>query len=225
MPSLREERLQERVAEIRPQLAKAREIAETADTEGRAMTIEEQKSYDEIMAKGREVADALKAHRHDQEVFAFARELSDEVGLSGLGGDLSSVGLSGQVTPTFLQGHGHQGGRLDARARRSQGIGPQWCCRRRPGVPTGSGRPGCQVATGLLDVLPFKQHTSPEYAYLAQTSRTNNAAVVAEGATKPTSGLQRHPRRGCPGDRGAPLRRDSAILVARQQRPGDLRGE
>ena len=30
MPSLREERLVERVAEIRPQLAKAREIAETA---------------------------------------------------------------------------------------------------------------------------------------------------------------------------------------------------
>ena len=30
MPSLREERLVEQVAEIRPQLAKAREIAETA---------------------------------------------------------------------------------------------------------------------------------------------------------------------------------------------------
>ena len=44
-----------------------------------------------------------------------------------------------------------------------------------------------QVATGLLDVLPVKQHTSPEHAYLRQTTRTNNAAVVAEGAAKPTS--------------------------------------
>ena len=35
MPSLREERLQEQVAEIRPQLAKAREIAETAESEHR----------------------------------------------------------------------------------------------------------------------------------------------------------------------------------------------
>jgi hypothetical protein len=44
-----------------------------------------------------------------------------------------------------------------------------------------------QVATGLLDVLPTKQHASTEYAYLRQSVRTNNAAVVAEGAVKPTS--------------------------------------
>ena len=41
MTSMREERLQERVAEIRPQLAKAREIAEKAETENREMTAEE----------------------------------------------------------------------------------------------------------------------------------------------------------------------------------------
>ena len=44
-----------------------------------------------------------------------------------------------------------------------------------------------QIATGLLDVLPTKQHTSAEYAYLRQSVRTNNAAIVAEGAAKPTS--------------------------------------
>ena len=44
-----------------------------------------------------------------------------------------------------------------------------------------------QVAQSLLDVLPVKQHTSTEYAYLRQITRTNAAAVVAEGATKPTS--------------------------------------
>ena len=38
MTSMREERLQERVAEIRPELAKARELAEKADAENRAMT-------------------------------------------------------------------------------------------------------------------------------------------------------------------------------------------
>ena len=46
--SFREERLKERVEEIRPQLSKAREIAEKAESEGR------------------EVADAVKQHRHDQ---------------------------------------------------------------------------------------------------------------------------------------------------------------
>src|SRR6478609_1045698 len=44
-----------------------------------------------------------------------------------------------------------------------------------------------QVAHSLLDVLPTKQHTSAEYAYLRQSVRTNNAAIVAEGAAKPTS--------------------------------------
>lgn len=39
----------------------------------------------------------------------------------------------------------------------------------------------------MLDVLPVKVHTSPEYAYLRQTTRTNNAAVVPEGTVKPTS--------------------------------------
>ena len=114
MPSLREERLQERVAEIRPQLAKAREIPETADTEGRAMTAEEQKSYDEIVAKAREVADALKAHRHDQEVFAFARELSDEVGLPGPGGELSSSGSPGKSRRLSFKGMGALCRRQDA---------------------------------------------------------------------------------------------------------------
>jgi hypothetical protein len=35
--------------------------------------------------------------------------------------------------------------------------------------------------------MPVKQHTTPEFAYLRQTTRTSNAAVVAEGGTKPTS--------------------------------------
>ncbi|GLP75681.1 hypothetical protein TUM20983_27910 [Mycobacterium antarcticum] len=49
--------------------------------------------------------------------------------------------------------------------------------------PIALGKP----ALGLLDVLPTRSHASPLYAYLRQSSRVNNAAVVAEGATKPTS--------------------------------------
>ena len=52
------------------------------------MTAEEQKAFDEIMRQGREVADAVAKHRHDESVFAFAKELSDNV-IGGLdGGDL-----------------------------------------------------------------------------------------------------------------------------------------
>jgi len=44
-----------------------------------------------------------------------------------------------------------------------------------------------RVPASVLDVLPLTQHTSPTYRYPRQTQRTNNAAVVAPGGTKPTS--------------------------------------
>ena len=98
MPSLREERLQERVAEIRPQLAKAREIAELAESENRAITAEEQKSYDEIVAKARQVADAVKQQRHDDFVWQWAKE--------EFGGDVSSLGLGAKSRRLSFKGMG-----------------------------------------------------------------------------------------------------------------------
>jgi HK97 family phage major capsid protein len=44
-----------------------------------------------------------------------------------------------------------------------------------------------QPALSLLDVIPVVQHATAEISYLRQTTRTNNAAVVAAGALKPTS--------------------------------------
>jgi hypothetical protein len=44
-----------------------------------------------------------------------------------------------------------------------------------------------QPAQSLLSVLPVKLHGSPQFSYLRQSVRTNNAAIVAEGAVKPTS--------------------------------------
>ena len=43
MLSLREERLKERIEAVRPKIAKARELAELAESENRAFTAEEQK--------------------------------------------------------------------------------------------------------------------------------------------------------------------------------------
>lgn len=50
-------------------------------------------------------------------------------------------------------------------------------------TPIPLGRP----INSLLRLLPVKQHGQPEFAYLRQSTRTNNAAAVAEGAVKPTS--------------------------------------
>ena len=44
-----------------------------------------------------------------------------------------------------------------------------------------------QPALSLLDVIPTVAHAITEFAYLCQTVWTNLAAVVAEGAVKPTS--------------------------------------
>lgn len=44
-----------------------------------------------------------------------------------------------------------------------------------------------QIPNSLLEVLPVVQHNTPSYAYLSQTARANNAAVVLAGGLKPTS--------------------------------------
>lgn len=44
-----------------------------------------------------------------------------------------------------------------------------------------------RAATGLLDILPVVPQPTASFAYLRQTARTNNAAVVADFDTKPTS--------------------------------------
>ena len=44
--------------------------------------------------------------------------------------------------------------------------------------PIALGKP----AHSLLDVLPVQAHDTPQFAYLRQSVRTNNADVVAEGA-------------------------------------------
>jgi hypothetical protein len=104
--SFREDRLKERVEEVRPGLQKAREIAELAESEHREMTAEEQKIYDEGVSKARSVADAMKQHRHDQEVFAFAKDLSDNV-IGGLSdGDLSSPGSPSKPRRLSFKGLG-----------------------------------------------------------------------------------------------------------------------
>ena len=50
--SLREDALKERVEAVRPKVARAREIAELADSESREMTAKEKKTFDEFMAHG-----------------------------------------------------------------------------------------------------------------------------------------------------------------------------
>src|SRR6476646_7972267 len=70
------------------------------------MTAEEETAYDEIIKKGREVAEAIQAHRHDQVVFAFARELSDNVIGPLNGGELSGSSTEAKSRRLSFKGLG-----------------------------------------------------------------------------------------------------------------------
>ena len=137
--SFREERLKERVEEVRPGLQKAREIAELAESENRDMTDAEQKIYDEGVSKARDVADAMKQYRHDQSVFAFARELSDNVIGALSDGDLSGSSTESKSRRLCFKGMGaHVATQMLPDGMKALHL---WCCRGGPRpVPRGRSR-------------------------------------------------------------------------------------
>jgi hypothetical protein len=75
--------LKERADAIRPELAKAREVAEKAESENRDMTAEEKAIYDPVVKSAREIADGMKKVRDED---AMMTEISTEFG--GVMGDL-----------------------------------------------------------------------------------------------------------------------------------------
>ena len=70
------------------------------------MTAEEQKTLRRDHDQGPCGRRRGQGHRHDQEVFAFAKELADKVGIGGPGGDLSGSGPPGKSRRLFFKGLG-----------------------------------------------------------------------------------------------------------------------
>lgn len=185
--TIRSEMLRVKAREIAPLLEKAGEIAQKAAAEGRNMNTSEKAVYDAAMTAAKPVLDALKAARSDEAVMAQTREFSAAIGgpigtaapgRKAAGQRLSFKGtMAAEVAATMLGGH--QGAKALAPS------GAAVVAQSFVGDPVALGR----AATGLLDVLPVRVQSTPEYAFLRQTTRTNNAAVVNEGDTKPTSVL------------------------------------
>ena len=161
-------------------------MIETAEAEHRDLTDEEKAFTEPILKSARDVADSMaKTRDEDAAMKAINDEFADVMGglshdeLSSPGAQsksrrLSFKGLGAKVATSML---GTDGQKALAPSGATL-VGQEFV---RDPVALG------QVAQSLLDVVPTKQHTSTEYAYLRQTVRTSNAAVVAEGATKPTS--------------------------------------
>lgn len=162
----------------------AKAIVKRATDEGRNMTDQERTAYQTAMAKAQSAADALRGIDADRDTLDTMRQFSADLGLgtSGAGAKSGqrlafSKGMAHKVAGSML---GAESGTKALAPSGATVVGQEF----KPD-PIALG----QVATGLLDVLPVQQHASAEYAFLRQTTRTNNAAVVAEGAVKPTSVL------------------------------------
>jgi hypothetical protein len=169
-------------------LAKARALAEKAQAEGRELSVGEGDQVRAAIAEARQINERS------------AREAESKRILDG---------LDDMARGTYQQ-HGDDSKRLCFSKRMSEDaaakiLAPDFTGQTKAIAPSGSTLVGFdfqpdpialgRVAQGLLDVLPVRQHSSPEYGFIRQgaTGRTVNAAVVAPGALKPTSplGLER----------------------------------
>jgi len=182
MTSARSEMLKAKAREILPDLERATDIAQKASAENRDLTRDERAMYDAAMQKARPILQGLRSQRNDAEIMAYARGEFDAIG-----GPLGNGAKSGQRL-SFKGMAAGIGNRMMSGDMGTKALAPSGAAvvaQSFIGDPIALGR----AATGLLDVLPVTVQSSPEYAYLRQTTRTNNAAVVDEGDTKPTSVL------------------------------------
>ena len=177
------EKTPKRARALQPDLDRASEIAAKADAENRAMTPEEKAIFDPIIANAKEINNALKQIRVDEEVMAEAKSFSARVvvdsSASSAGGGLdgkriSFKGMGAGVASKMVGEYGQKALAPSGAAVVAQHFAED-------PIPLG------RIATDLLDVLPVKAQPTAEYAFMRQGTRTNNAEVVAEGAVKPTS--------------------------------------
>ncbi|RIT73430.1 phage major capsid protein [Mycobacteroides abscessus] len=179
--SARKELLRKQAQDLLPDIDRARDIAEKADAEGREMTSAEKAIYDPIMAKAAQVADALRQVRTDEAVWEDAKSFAAKIG-HPFGANQTPASSEGQRL-AFTKAMAAK--IADSMFDGSKALAPSGATvvgQEFTPDPVPLGRP----VNSLLAILPVETH-GPKFAYLRQSTRTNNAAVVAEGALKPTS--------------------------------------
>lgn len=164
---------------LAPEGRQIRAMLAQAKSENRGLTADEQKRANDFLAKVQPINDALDQLAADADVMRQAKALADEIG----GPDSARgkhLALSGRHAKSLAAKMiGSDGAKaLIATGSRSTGIVmlDQVYEQGRPPV-------------SILDVLPARL-VAPNYSFLRQTTRTNNAAPVAQGAEKPTSPLE-----------------------------------
>ena len=177
----RKEALKAKFAELKPEGREVRKILREADSKGRPLTADEQSRVDGFLAKVKPIADALDQVNAEEETLRRVKELGPLVDprehYLGSGAKDGHIAFSGPHRKALAR---KVIGASDVKALLASGS-------RSTGVVMldevfEQGRP----PQSILDVLPARV-VDPNYSFLQQTTRTNNAAPVAEGDTKPTS--------------------------------------
>jgi HK97 family phage major capsid protein len=165
--------------DVLPDLARATDIAAKAAAENRKLTRDERAVYDDAMTKAAPVLQGLRSQRNDNAVMAYARREFDAIGGPGNGAKsgqrLSFKNMAGGIGNRMMTG--------DLGQKALAPSGATVIAQSFTDDPVALGR----VLNGLLDVLPVTVQATAEYGFLRQSVRTNNAAVTADGAVKPTS--------------------------------------
>jgi HK97 family phage major capsid protein len=160
---------------LKDALKAARDIAQKASNEGRGLTAAERQSFDEHM----KAADRYREVIHSDEMFEKLSEIPDSAKRGAkASGVLSLKGLAGQLKAAMRDNE--RGFSVKSLIAEGSTVTTAQTIE----SPVAMAKP----ATGLLDILPVRFiEDGDQYTYLQQTVRTNNAAPVAVGGTKPTS--------------------------------------
>lgn len=169
----------------------ARTITEKAMHAGRDLTADEKDAFDKLMIKARDGLDELKRAKSDVDILAQARALADEIGgpadagVHGAAGARKSAGASWAKAAADRM----------ARSMTAEIDGQKSLITGSIGVPSPIETDVVAMSEAprsLLELIPAKGlgggfGTGNSFSFLRQTTRTNNAAPVADGALKPTS--------------------------------------
>ncbi len=156
----------------------AREMASKVKSEGRDFTPDEQRDIDARLTEINQLKTDIEAHEKSASILGALDAMAED---GAQAGDLTGT----TQYLTFGKSFGAKAAdKLMPLGQKALATGSSvFVDTEVTQTPIPIGRP----ATSLLDLLPAVQHGQPAYRYIRQSVRTNNAAVVAPGDTKPTS--------------------------------------
>lgn len=153
---------------------------------GRDLTVEETTELEAMIGRASELKSAIEAGQRNAAAMAELDGGAGDIETDAAGQIISrSLGAKGFITPGSIKRMVRTSAAGAAKALVAGGSSATPVAL--DTNPIKLGQPGANL--GLLNVLQVKVRETPAYSYLRQTVRTNNAAVVAAGAQKPTSVL------------------------------------